>query len=154
MNDTTTGVAGTMTTQECVDALRAGRVARLGIVSEGSPVILPFSYSLVGSGGSVPGAELQGLRVLVHVTGDGAMSRASGRACLELDSVYEADGVAWSVVVLGGLRPAVDGEVPPGRGGPTTEWRAITIESITGRRFAARTEAVADGFSVEWEVVG
>lgn len=116
-------------------ALAAGRVAHLGLVVEGQPVVIPVNYTMLDRDILLrlgPGTTLDELR-------------RSPVVALEVDVVPPEGGEAWSVVVQGVASPlrdpaaveraAASGLVPlvpePGH-----TYVQIRTGVLTGRRFS------------------
>lgn len=135
-------------TAQCLELLRCHQVARLGLVVDGRPEVLPFSYRLAD-------ATDGPVTVVIVTAAHGAVARASTEVCLQLDDIDPERRTAWSVVAHGRMRRPFPGErlaAPhPWPDGGRRELRVIELATITGRTFVAEARPAA-GYSVEWQV--
>lgn len=130
--------------EECLSLLGRHTVGRLAVLVNGRPDIVPVNYAL--------GLEA----IVLHARLGGLLDRASRHA-----AAFEIDGVdgqqrAWSVTVRGILEDiseAADGRsvklqvapAAPAAPGDRPVVLAISIEDVTGRRFALPPFATTDG---------
>jgi len=126
---TTPSISRTLAAEECWSLLRERRVARVGVVVDGKPHILPVNYAMADD-------------VVVFRTAAGTLLDAAEGEPI----VFEVDGVepqtrsGWSVCVHGhsvaldrahrGVAERVDSWAPGRRSRPYR----IVAEEITGRR--------------------
>jgi nitroimidazol reductase NimA-like FMN-containing flavoprotein (pyridoxamine 5'-phosphate oxidase superfamily) len=77
---------------ECLAALRADVIGRIGISSHGTPLVLPVNYVMDGEH-------------VVFRTGEGTKLSAAGRspACFEIDGFDREARTGWSVLATGRL---------------------------------------------------
>ena len=119
---------------ECVAALRAQHVGRVGFVDDGQIVVVPVNYAFVA--GSIIFRSALGAKVSHAELGD-PMS-------FEIDAADDATQSGWSVLAKGVSEHVDDpwltdmyaylGEAPWLRDVPRDEWVRIRVETITGRR--------------------
>ena len=119
--------------ESCLEHLRAERVGRIGIVVDGSPIVLPITYRLL---------ETSGLTWIALRTRPGnVIDHASMNVAFEIDGIDPVRRGGWSVLVRGALQH-VDHEAASFRErfdpGPwlTTDrglWLIIEPYAITGR---------------------
>ncbi len=86
----------TLTTEECLDCLRAYRVGRVAVIVNGYPVVLPVNYRLVEYSG--------GTWLALRTRPGGVIDSAPLPAALEIDGVDATNERGWSVVVRGSLQ--------------------------------------------------
>jgi nitroimidazol reductase NimA-like FMN-containing flavoprotein (pyridoxamine 5'-phosphate oxidase superfamily) len=81
-----------MDRDECLAALRADVVGRIGISAHGTPLVLPVNYVMDGES-------------VVFRTGEGTKLSAAGRApaCFEIDGFDRSTRSGWSVLATGRL---------------------------------------------------
>lgn len=118
----------------CRQLLRAGRVGRIAVNADPSPVVLPVNY-----------VERDGAVVFVTAAGTKwEAARAGANASFEVDGVSEERRSGWSVLVRGVLE-AVEGDdvteqvldaLDPLAGGDRDNVVRLSIDEITGRRIA------------------
>ncbi|MBO0713199.1 MAG: pyridoxamine 5'-phosphate oxidase family protein [Acidimicrobiales bacterium] len=120
-------------------AQAAGRVAHLGLVVDGKPVVIPVNYTMLD-------------RDLLLRLGPGTTLDELGRSpvvALEVDVVPPEGGEAWSVVVQGVASPLKDPAAleRAARSGPVPlvpepghDYVQIRTGVLTGRRFRAKEE--------------
>jgi nitroimidazol reductase NimA-like FMN-containing flavoprotein (pyridoxamine 5'-phosphate oxidase superfamily) len=123
----------TLDLETCLEHLRMEQVGRIGIIVDGSPIVLPITYRLL---------ETSGLTWIALRTRPGnVIDQASMNTAFEIDGIDPARGGGWSVLVRGALQP-VDPEAASFRErfDPepllTTErglWLIIEPYAITGR---------------------
>jgi nitroimidazol reductase NimA-like FMN-containing flavoprotein (pyridoxamine 5'-phosphate oxidase superfamily) len=121
---------------DCRALLRAATVGRVGLSIEALPVVLPVTYAVDGDR-------------IVFRTGRGAkLAQALQRAvvCFEVDDVDVVNQTGWSVLVTGQASAITEpADLERARSLMLNPWRdvdgehyvAITIELLSGRRFAA-----------------
>ena len=119
----------------CLRLLGAGRIGRVGFVSDGHPHVLPVNYVASEAG------------EIVFRTTDGSVltAVAGGPAVFEIDGYDEQSRTGWSVCVHGPGREITDVEDPLARRlreldvitwapGQRDRWFAILGDQLTGRR--------------------
>lgn len=120
-------------------------LGRLGVISEGKPLVLPVNFRLVDG------------VVLIRTAAGTKLSAvgASASVSLEADHYDAFSHTGWSVVVEGTARLALGGDYPDDVTRRIPRWAPegeavvleVTIEGITGRRLVAgswlRTELFA-----------
>lgn len=117
----------------CLRLLAADDVGRLGVVSGGTPLILPVNYALDGEDivlRTAPGSKLD------------AAPRA--RACFEIDRFDHDARSGWSVLALGRLEEVTPYDrswphvqsiaVDPWASSPKTHWLRLVPDHISGRQ--------------------
>ena len=122
---------------ECLELLATTSVARIGLVVDGRPVVLPVNYALED-------------RTIVFRTAEGTVlnQAALQEVAVEVDQIDEATHTGWSVVVQGvaqDVSEAVDTKSERLRGlslvtwapGQRHRWFGVTADSVTGRRLRA-----------------
>ncbi|MEO6122423.1 MAG: pyridoxamine 5'-phosphate oxidase family protein [Ilumatobacteraceae bacterium] len=83
-----------LSSAECIDRLRGGRLGRIGMSHRALPTIVPVAYDIVGTS------------VMFPVLDGGMLVAAAGRGdivCFQADSVDATDRERWNVVVVGKL---------------------------------------------------
>ena len=123
-----------LSTDECLDLLRAGGLGRVAFVEGPFAVVLPVDFAIAGH------------QEIVFLTSSGSKLRAVERGApltFEIDHLGP-DGVGWSVLATGPARwsaepAAVDAVrnlgVAPHGPGALEHVVGIEIRSVTGRRF-------------------
>jgi len=122
-----------LSTEECVELLAAHDIARIALVSEGWPIILPVNYRLVDSGGQ--------RWIAIRGRPEGAIDHPGASVALQLDGIDRDRHRAWSVLVRGTLQ-TVDPDAAGFRErfdpGPWLDerdaWLVLEPAVITGRR--------------------
>lgn len=121
---------------ECLELLAAHEIGRLAVVVAGRPLIFPIHYALDHD--SVVFRTDEGLKLfaLLH----------QAEVAFEIDGVDEANGLAWSVIVVGTsatvVNPAEVDELARahqlGVWTPTAKpvWVRIRTGAVSGRRTA------------------
>jgi len=131
---------------ECIDLLESQEIGRVCIVEHSYPLAFPVNYR-VTTGPDLP-------TIVFRTSPSAAIGTYTGQASFEIDVVDAARRNAWSVIARGTLRRGDERHwlvsptplVSEGR----IQWMALTISSISGRRFVSKP--VDDGaFAVEWE---
>ncbi len=127
----------------CLERLRADSVGRIGVVVDGSPLVLPVNYQLV---------ETLGLTwVAIRTRPGNVIDEAAQQVALEIDGVDLVHERGWSVLVRGtlahidaataGFRERFDPEpwLTDGR----EAWLVIEPFAITGRELHSSEEGWA-----------
>src|SRR6185312_9821070 len=82
--------------ESCLEYLRAERVGRIGIIVDGSPIVLPITYRLL---------ETSGLTWIALRTRPGnVIDQASMNVAFEIDGIDPVRRGGWSVLVRGALQ--------------------------------------------------
>ena len=129
--------------ETCMKHLRADVIGRLGVVTDGFPIVLPVNYRVV---------ETLGLMWVVLRTRPGnVIDEASTQVAFEIDGIDLAHGRAWSVLVRGtlahidadtaGFRERFDPE--PWISTDRDSWLVIEPFSITGRELHSSDDSWA-----------
>lgn len=119
---------------DCADLLGSHHFGRIGVVSDGEPLIFPVNYLYRDGRAAIrtdPGTKLA--------------AAAMGNVALEIDEIDEASRTGWSVLVKGvgyDVTESIDQESAEMRRFPVDTWASgakaswIRIEprSVTGRR--------------------
>jgi len=123
----------TLDLESCLAHLRREQVGRIGIVVDGSPIVLPITYRLL---------ETSGLTWIALRTRPGnVIDQASMNVAFEIDGIDPTRRGGWSVLVRGALQP-VDPEAASFRERFDPEplltadrglWLIIEPYAITGR---------------------
>jgi uncharacterized protein len=129
---------------DCHQLLDEQRVGRLAIIENGYPVAIPVSYRLAGTQAD--------RRVVIRTAPSTTIAQYEGHSSLEIDHIDEKDRTAWSVIARGTLHKLFGGDGLPdpqpwlidGR----QQWLALSIVSVSGRRFVGRPSE--DGSGLEW----
>lgn len=121
---------------ECLELLRDDVIGRVGVVANGSPLVLPVNYAMDGDN-------------VVFRTGPGTKLAAAGRApaCFEIDGFDRVAKTGWSVVLRGRLEEVTAWQhkdlervqaigATPWASGEKGHWMRIVPGQITGRRIA------------------
>ena len=122
--------------EECLALLGAAEIGRVGVVSDGQPLVFPVNYVCDG-------------RSIVIRTGVGStiLTGASlARVAFEIDGFDAARRSGWSVMVQGTGHDVTDAldlksehlqtlELSPWAPGPKPRLLRIDARTITGRRF-------------------
>jgi hypothetical protein len=128
--------------------LESETVGRLCVIDFDYPLAFPINYRLQQHG--------DGYRIVFRTVPHSVVGRYNGRASLEVDRIDDSRQNAWSVIVRGELRAAIDETDLPDTSPLLTEgryrWKVLDVNSISGRRFTSAN--FADGFSVDWQSVG
>jgi hypothetical protein len=129
--------------EECLQHLREHAVARIGIVIDDAPVVLPVNYRLV---------ETVGLVLLAVRSRPGNIIERGGlQVALEIDDIDSIHQQGWSVLVRGTLHH-VDAEAAdfktrfdpdPWISAERDAWLVIQPFAITGRRLHPATRGWA-----------
>ena len=119
---------------ECLQLLATRSVARIGLVVDGRPMVLPVNYALDG-------------RTIVFRTAEGTVLNQAvlQEVAVEVDQIDESTYTGWSVLVQGvaqDVSEAVDTKSERLRAlslvtwapGQRHRWFGVTADSITGRR--------------------
>ena len=127
----------TLSKGECLELLASASVARVGLVVDGRPLVLPVNYALDGN-------------TIVFRTAEGTvLNEAALRdIAVEVDQIDEATHTGWSVLVQGvaqDVSEAVDTKSERLRAlalvtwapGQRHRWFGVTADSVTGRRLRA-----------------
>jgi nitroimidazol reductase NimA-like FMN-containing flavoprotein (pyridoxamine 5'-phosphate oxidase superfamily) len=123
-----------LSSEQCLQLLRAGTVGRIGIVVHDAPVILPVTYRLV---------ETLDLTFLAIRTRPGnVIDRAGLVVAFEVDGIDPVHQQGWSVLVRGTLHHVdphsaeLDGRFDshPWLAAERDSWLVIQPFSITGRQ--------------------
>jgi hypothetical protein len=153
---TTATTPGEIPLQQCHDLLRGTELARLAVVVEGVPYVVPISYRWTALAG------FEDPVAVLRVRAGSLVERTLGAAALLVDEIDTRHGRAWSVLARGRLL-RVDSANPPTTARPWPEGhdRLLCLDTteITGRRFVARPGAAGlpvdtTGFTVEWAIAG
>lgn len=128
-----------LTTEACLDLLRAGSVGRLAFVVDEFPVTFPVNYRV---------AEIPQIApwIMVRTRPGNTIDHAPLRVAFEIDGIDAEHRQGWSVLVRGtihhvddvdvlGLRDHFDPE--PWLGDDRTTWLFVKPLFITGRRLVA-----------------
>jgi nitroimidazol reductase NimA-like FMN-containing flavoprotein (pyridoxamine 5'-phosphate oxidase superfamily) len=119
---------------ECLALLRVSSVARVGVVVNGAPIVLPVNYRLVESLGPT--------WLTIRTRPGNVIDRGGLTVALEIDDIDPASHEGWSVLVRGTLSH-VDPDAADFRARFDPEpwieeerdsWLVIEPFSITGRR--------------------
>lgn len=133
---------------ESVAWLESETVGRLCVIDFGYPLAFPINYRLQH--------HRDAYRVVFRTVPHSVVGRYNGPASFEVDRIDDSRRNAWSVIVRGELRGAVDETDLPDTSPLLTEgrfrWKVLDVNSISGRRF--NSTASADGFSVDWQPAG
>ena len=128
---------------ECMKLLGGQTVGRLCIVEHGYPLAFPLNYRVLD----------EPTRMVFRSDPSSAIGRYGGPASLEVDHIDTLGPTAWSVIVRGTLRRAVEHhELPDTHPLVTTgrfQWVVLEVTSMSGRRFTAQPQE--DAFAVEWQ---
>jgi nitroimidazol reductase NimA-like FMN-containing flavoprotein (pyridoxamine 5'-phosphate oxidase superfamily) len=84
-----------MTLEECMDRLRSERVARISVIVNGFPLVLPVNYRLAEHGG--------GAWVAIRSRRGGIIDEAPQPVAVEIDGIDSEAHQGWSVLVRGSL---------------------------------------------------
>jgi nitroimidazol reductase NimA-like FMN-containing flavoprotein (pyridoxamine 5'-phosphate oxidase superfamily) len=122
-----------LTSEQCVERLRAAHIGRIAVVVNEFPIVLPVNFRVV---------DMPGTPWLAFRTRKGnVLDQASLPAALEIDGLDLVDRRGWSVLAQGTLHhvdpTAADFEArfDPGTWLPERDaWLAVIPFSITGRR--------------------
>ena len=119
---------------ECVSLLHADVVGRLGLLSHGTPMVVPVNYAMDGD-------------AVVFRTATGSKLAAAGRAeaCFEIDGFDRDARTGWSVLVTGRLEEVTSTQaallerlrslgVSPWADGDHDHVMRLVPDRITGRR--------------------
>ncbi len=129
----TTGQLIEMTREECLEALDAKRVGRLGYPTADGPRIIPVNYVLTDDG------------IVFRTVPDGEVARhALDASCaFEIDDVDEFFESGWSVLAVGVAQLLTEadfqrlrfGEMPePWAAGPRVLFVKLPLLQLTGRQ--------------------
>lgn len=131
---------------DAVELLRNQHTGRLCVIDHDTPIALPVSYRLDGTGTDV--------RIVMRCAPDGLLARYQGPASFEVDHIEQEQGRAWSVLARGPLRHAIgDPDLPdptPWVAGDRHRWLVLDVRALSARRFSARPSD--GGFAVDWTV--
>jgi nitroimidazol reductase NimA-like FMN-containing flavoprotein (pyridoxamine 5'-phosphate oxidase superfamily) len=128
-----------LSSEECLEFLRANGVGRIAVLHEGRPFVFPVNYRLV---------EVSDKPQLVIRTRPGnVIDLAEDAVAFEIDGIDPSHQRGWSVLVQGSLHHvAGDATLLETHFDPASwivddggAWLAIEAESITGRRLVAAT---------------
>ncbi len=136
---------------ECHQILGRHTVGRIGVFTDGYPLVFPINYRFLTPESAVAS-------VLIRTRPGNSISRAIGPASFEIDEIDLAARRAVSVLVRGRLVKAARWTGLPDTNPWVTEqrddWLALEVDTITGRRFVGRAEGAGDtAFDVEWQLV-
>jgi hypothetical protein len=125
--------------------LESETVGRLCVVDSEYPLAFPINYRTIRDG--------EAYRIVFRTIRHSAMGRYTGPASLEVDQIDSSRRNAWSVIVRGELRDAVDHDDLPDSHPLVTEdrnrWKVLDVVAISGRRF--ESTSAEDRFSVDWQ---
>ena len=122
--------------EKCLDLLRETSIGRIGIVVDGSPIVLPVNYRV---------AEPPGRTWIALRTRPGnVIDQASMNVAFEIDGLDPVHQEGWSVLVRGTLHH-VDADAADFRDrfdpepwlGERDTWLVVEPFAITGRRLHA-----------------
>lgn len=125
---------------ECLDLLGTVSLARVGVVIDALPAILPVRFALDRD------------QVVIRASGRSRLPGALRDAVVAVQAEHFADDQwsGWSVLVRGWSRELVPGSprevalgasVAPWRGsGEQDRWFMVATESVTGRRLPVRAQ--------------
>jgi nitroimidazol reductase NimA-like FMN-containing flavoprotein (pyridoxamine 5'-phosphate oxidase superfamily) len=132
-----------LTEEECLAALRASSVGRVGFLVDGAPMVLPVNFRVVDG---------RGRPVLLIRTRPGTeLDRAPRPVALEVGGDDPVHRVGWSVVVRGALvhvaAPSearrADVDPMPWLEVERDRWLALEPVAVTGRRLVRPEEGWA-----------
>lgn len=133
---------------ESLDLLGRESVGRLCVIDHGYPLAFPLNYRMLH--------DEKGTRFVFRTSPTSAVGQYVGPASLEVDHLDALRPAAWSVIVRGTLRRAVDNDelhdTHPLVTSARFHWVVLDAVAISGRRFAAQPSS--DDFAVEWQPVG
>ncbi len=86
-----------LSVDKCLQLLRQAPVGRIGVVVDGSPLILPVNYRLI----EPPGRRW----IAVRTRPGNVVTQASPMVALQIDGIDPAHHEGWSVLVRGTLHP-------------------------------------------------
>jgi uncharacterized protein len=128
---------------ECIELLTSQTVGRLCIVDHGYPLAFPLNYRVLHDP----------TRIVFRTNPTSAIGQYAGPASFEVDQIDALGPRAWSVIVRGTLRRAIEHhELPDTHPLVTTgrfQWLVLEATSMSGRRFTAQQHE--DAFAVEWQ---
>lgn len=130
---------------ESVQLLERASVGRLCIIDHGYPLAFPVNYRMLRDAGVT--------RFVFRTDPSSGLGQYTGPSSLEVDQIDMARPEAWSVIVRGNLRHAVEKDelhdthplVSIGR----FHWVVLDASAMSGRRFTGRVST--DEFTVEWQ---
>lgn len=132
-----------LTYDECLALLRVGTVARIGVIVNDAPIVLPVNYRLVESLGSI--------WLALRTRPGNVIDRGGLTVALEIDDIDPRSHEGWSVLVRGTMghvdpdaadfRARFDPE--PWIDEERDSWLVIAPFSITGRRLVTAHEGWA-----------
>lgn len=128
-----------LTTEQCVERLRAAHVGRIAVVVNEFPIVLPVNFRVV---------DMPGTPWLAFRTRKGnVLDRAAIPAAIEIDGIDLVDRRGWAVLAQGTLHHVdptaadFEGRFDPGTWLPDREaWLAVIPFAITGRRIVDPTD--------------
>jgi nitroimidazol reductase NimA-like FMN-containing flavoprotein (pyridoxamine 5'-phosphate oxidase superfamily) len=133
---------------ESLELLGRESVGRLCIIDHTYPLAFPLNYRML--------RDPNGTRFVFRTSPTSAVGQYLGPACLEVDHIDAVRPEAWSVIVRGTLRRAVDNDelhdTHPLVSTARFHWVVLDAVAISGRRFTAKPST--DEFAVEWQPVG
>ncbi|WP_193776711.1 pyridoxamine 5'-phosphate oxidase family protein [Streptomyces sp. E2N166] len=122
--------------EECRGLLSTHGVGRLAFTSEHGPEVFPVNYDV-----------MDGAVVFRTAPGSATVSAVDQQVAFEVDRVDDAMSRGWSVLVVGRCRAVTDPErvrrldeaahTEPWAGGRRTDWLAVDVERLTGRRITS-----------------
>jgi hypothetical protein len=123
----------TLSLEECTQRLRAANVGRIGVIHDGSPVVLPVNYKLVET--------TTAAWIALRTRPGNVIDQPGAPVALEIDNIDPADHRGWSVLVRGTLHHAADAgdfrdrfDPQPWLDVERDAWLLIETSSITGRQ--------------------
>jgi nitroimidazol reductase NimA-like FMN-containing flavoprotein (pyridoxamine 5'-phosphate oxidase superfamily) len=133
-----------LTEQESLDLLSTVSIGHISTIDGEHPVTLPLNYRV---------STIRARPCVVIRTDPGSrLGTYAGPASLQAEVLTIESGTAWSVLARGTLQRITDTSALPDPkpfvGNDRHQWMAMTIGSITGRRFTVR--AATNDFFVEW----